>query len=74
MKEILDDRKVTGRHVFEHVEMEVETHALIGDDGELYKLGYGGRLHPIYEFYVDPRNGLLCWSDNTPRGDSAANR
>jgi hypothetical protein len=66
MKEILDDRKVTGRHIFEHVEMEVETHALIGDDGELYKLGYGGRQRPIYEFYVDPRNGLLCWSDTPP--------
>jgi hypothetical protein len=66
MKEILDDRKVTGRHVFEHVDTEVETHALIGDDGELYTLGYGGLLQPIYEFYVDPRNGLLCWSDNKP--------
>ncbi len=66
MKEILDDRTVTGRHVFEHVEMEVETHALIGDDGELYKLEYGGDIQPIYEFYVDPRTGLLCWSDNSP--------
>jgi hypothetical protein len=64
MKEILDDRTVTGRHVFEHVEWEVETHALIGDDGELYKLEYGRRYQPIYEFYVDPRTGLLCWSDN----------
>ena len=64
MREILDDRTVTGRHVFEHVEWEVETHALIGDDGELYKLEYGRRYQPIYEFYVDPRTGLLCWSDN----------
>jgi hypothetical protein len=66
MKESLDDRKVTGRHVFEHVDMDVETNALIGEDGELYKLGYGGRLLPIYEFYVDPRTRLLCWSDNNP--------
>jgi hypothetical protein len=66
MREILDDRKVTGRHVFEHVEWEVETHGLIGDDGELYKLEYGRRYQPIYEFYVDPRTGLLCWSDNEP--------
>src|SRR5215475_6473969 len=66
MKESLDDRKVTGRHVFEHVDREVETHALIGEDGELYKLEYGGRLLPIYEFYVDPRTGLLCWSDYNP--------
>jgi len=66
MKERLDDRKVTGRHVFEHVDMDVETHALIGVDGELYKLKYGGRLLPIYEFYVDPRTGLLCWSDTKP--------
>jgi hypothetical protein len=66
MKESLDDRKVTGRHVFEHVDMDVETHPLIGDDGELYKLEYGGRLQPIYGFYVDPRTGLLCWSDSRP--------
>jgi hypothetical protein len=66
MKKHLDDRKVTGRHVFEHVDMEVETHPLIGDDGKLYKLEYGGRLWPVREFYVDPRTGLLCWSDEKP--------
>jgi len=66
MRENLDDRKVTGRHVFEHVEMEVETHALIGGDGEVYILGYNGGLQPIYGFYVDPRTGLLCWSDSRP--------
>src|SRR5262249_53310927 len=60
------DRKVTGRHVFEHVEMEVETHALIGGDGEVYILGYNGCPQPIYGFYVDPRTGLLCWSDSRP--------
>jgi hypothetical protein len=66
MKESLDDRKVTGRHVFEHVDMDVEMHPLIGDDGKLYKMAQNGRLHPIYEFYVDPRTGLLCWSDEKP--------
>jgi|SRR5262245_5446575 len=66
MKESLDDRKVTGRHVFEHVDMDVEMHPMIGEDGELYKLGYSGRLLPIYDYYVDPRTGLLCWSDNNP--------
>jgi hypothetical protein len=66
MRENLDDRKVTGRHVFEHVETEVETHALIGGDGEVYILGYNGGLEPIYGFYVDPRTRLLCWSDSRP--------
>jgi len=66
MKESLDDRKVIGRHVFEHVDREVVTHPLIGDDGELYQLEYDGRLWPVREFYVDPRSGLLCWSDNKP--------
>src|SRR5215468_12384362 len=42
MRKHLDDRKVTGRHVFEHVDMEVETHALIGSDGEACRLGYNG--------------------------------
>jgi hypothetical protein len=65
MKESLDDRKVTGRHVFEHVDGEVETHAFIDGDGELYKWGYSGR-RSVYGFYVDPRTGLLCWSDNNP--------
>src|SRR5215468_1488058 len=66
MKESLDDRKATGRHVFEHVDIEVETHPLIGDDGKLYKSRYSGRLQPVYEFYIDPRTGLLCWSDEKP--------
>jgi hypothetical protein len=66
MRENLDDRKVTGRHVFEHVEMEVETHALIGGDGEVYILGYNSGLEPIYGFYVDPRTGLLCRSESRP--------
>ena len=66
MKIHLDDRKVTGRHIFEHVDGEVETRPLIGDDGELYKLEYGGRTQAIYELYVDPRTGLLCWSDSSP--------
>jgi hypothetical protein len=65
MKESLDDRKVTGRHVFEHVDWEVETHAFIDGDGELYKWGYSGR-RPVDGFYVDPRTGLLCWNDNNP--------
>ena len=65
MKESLDDRKVTGRHVFEHVDWEIETHAFIDGDGELYKWGYSGRK-PVYGFYVDPRTGLLCWNDNNP--------
>jgi hypothetical protein len=65
MKESLDDRKVTGRHVFEHVDGEVETHAFIDGDGELYTWGHSGR-QPVYGFYVNPRTGLLCWSDNNP--------
>jgi hypothetical protein len=65
MKECLDDRKVTCRHVFEHVDMEVETHAFVNGDGKLYTWGYKGR-EPVYGFYVDPRTGLLCWNDNNP--------
>ena len=65
MKERLDDRKAPDRHVFEHVDGEVETHALIDGDGELYIWSYRVRA-PVYGFYVDPRTGLLCWSDNNP--------
>ncbi|HEX5085109.1 MAG TPA: hypothetical protein VFY40_23985 [Blastocatellia bacterium] len=66
MKKHLDDRKVTGRHVFEHVDREVERHPIIGDDGRFYRTGCDGRLQLIYEFYVDPRTGLLRWSDEKP--------
>jgi hypothetical protein len=65
MKESLDDRKVTGLHFFEHVAWEVETHAFVDGDGELYTWGYRGR-EPVHGFYLDPRTGLLCWSDNDP--------
>ena len=66
MKKQLDDRKVTGRHIFEHVDDEVETRPLIGDNGELYRMRYGNETVPIYGLYVDPRTGLLCWSDRKP--------
>lgn len=64
MKQTLDSRKVTGNHIFEHVEMEVELHPLIGKDGRIYE-SYphyrGSRL--LSGLYVDPRTGLLCWAE-----------
>jgi hypothetical protein len=65
MKEFLDDRKVTGRHIFEHVDSEVETHAFIDPDGKAYTWGNSGR-EPVYGLYVDLRSGLLRWSDTKP--------
>ena len=64
MKQNLDSRKVTGRHIFEHVQWEVELHPVIGEDGKIYKSypHYGER--PLLQgLYVDPRTGLLCWAE-----------
>jgi len=64
MKQSLDSRKVTGRHIFEHVEWEVELHPVIGEDGKIYKSYPHYSERPLLQgLYVDPRTGLLCWAE-----------
>src|SRR5262245_51455346 len=64
MKQSLDSRKVTGRHIFEHVEWEVELHPVIGEDGKIYECYPHYRERPLLQgLYVDPRTGLLCWAE-----------
>ncbi|HZS03851.1 MAG TPA: hypothetical protein VFD58_03180 [Blastocatellia bacterium] len=64
MRQHLDFRKTTGRHVFEHVEAEVSLHCFISDDGKVYERGrYGGRSFLVTGLYVHPRTGLLCWQE-----------
>ena len=64
MKEHLDDRKTTGRHIFEHVEREVALHCYVGTDGRIYPSRSWYRdIYPVEGLYVHPRTGLLCWKE-----------
>ena len=54
----LDKRKVTGKHIFDHVHWMVEKHCFIGNDGGVYSKSDGE--WPVTGMYVHPRTGLLC--------------
>ena len=58
LREGLDVRKVTGRHIFEHLEWMVETDCWIGPDRKVYSRG---RNWWTGGFYVHPRTGVLCF-------------
>jgi hypothetical protein len=59
LRQELDVRKVTGRHIFEHLEWMVETECSIGRDRKVY--GYP-RGYEVTGFYVHPRTQLLCFA------------
>jgi len=68
MKQSLDSRKVTGQHIFDHVEWEVELHPLVGEDGKIYESYPHYRERALLQgLYVDPRTGLLCWAERNGR-------
>jgi len=58
----LDVRKVTGRHIFDHLESMVETNCWIGEDRGTYTFRWG-REHKVEGFYVNPKTGLLCFAE-----------
>lgn len=58
LRQGLDVRKVTGRHIFDHLELMVETDCWIGPDRNVYAYPRG---HRVYGFYVNPTSGLLCF-------------
>ncbi len=67
MSEHLDNRKTTGRHIFEHVEDEVAVNCY-EEGGVVY--GYnsrGGRPRPVEGLYVHPQTKALCWAQNSRR-------
>lgn len=55
----LDKRKVTGKHIFDHVEDMVQTKCFIGDDGRVWANRWGSEQR-VSGMYVHPRTGLLC--------------
>jgi hypothetical protein len=58
LRQGLDVRKVTGRHIFDHLKWMVETDCSIGADGEV-QAPLGGWW--VGGFYVHPRTKLLCF-------------
>src|SRR5581483_4881087 len=64
LKMHLDDRSVTGRHVFQHIKHEVRQDCFIGKDGKVYNHSRRFREPAlVYGFYVHPRTGLLRWKE-----------
>jgi len=56
MCQVLDKRKVTHSHVFDHVYAWVSTDVYIGRDGLYYERPYGGLVRDLY---VDPKTGII---------------
>jgi hypothetical protein len=65
----LDKRSLSGQHIFEHIQWEVEQHVRVGDDGRLYHDRWS-RL-PLEGLYVDPATGLLR---NAPKAYAGVGR
>lgn len=63
IREHLDERSITGRHLFEHLRWEVTLDGVEGDDGKVYhatRWPWGDDR--VRGLYVHPRTGLLCWT------------
>jgi hypothetical protein len=59
LRQGLDVRKVTGRHIFDHLEWMVERECWIGADRKVYEYPRG---YEVIGFYVHPRTRLLCFA------------
>jgi hypothetical protein len=58
----LDRRSLTGLHIFDHIEQEVEKHTRFGVDGKIYgHRHWSGWDWPVNGLYAHPRTGLLCY-------------
>jgi hypothetical protein len=58
LRQGLDVRKVTGRHIFDHLKFMVETDCRIAADRKVYARPRG---REVTGFYVHPRSGLLSF-------------
>jgi hypothetical protein len=57
---VLDGRKVTGRHILDHLDGMVARNGVFERDGIIARIF--GREEPVRGFYVHPRTGLLCFA------------
>jgi hypothetical protein len=54
----LDSRSLSGQHIFDHIQWEVEQHAWLGPDGTLHRNRWSGLL-PVSGLYVHGRRQHL---------------
>jgi hypothetical protein len=57
----LDNRSLTGQHIFDHIRWEVEQHACVGADGGVYHNRWSG-LVPVSGLYLHPITRLVCYA------------
>lgn len=57
--QVLDKRKLTHKHVFDHVEMYVERHVRMGRDGQYYPKNAIFSWNAVKGLFVCPRTGLI---------------
>jgi hypothetical protein len=69
----LDKRKVTGLHIFQHLEDFVETNCCFVEGKPCHVGGWGGG-YAVRWFYVHPRSGLLCQAPPKRPGARKARR
>ena len=58
---ILDNRSLTGQHIFEHIRREVAQHARLGADGSVYHDRWSEAV-AVSGLYVHPVTRLLCYA------------
>ena len=64
---ILDNRSLSGQHIFDHIQWEVTQHACVGTDGCVYDRRWSGPVR-VSGLYVHPTTGLLCYARESWRG------
>lgn len=68
----LDKRSLTGQHIFQHINWEVERNCKLGSDGRIYRhvttwRSVGLVNVPLTGLYVHPITGLLCYETERRR-------
>lgn len=59
LSQVLDKRKLTHKHVFDHVEMYVERHVRMGHDGQYYPTNAIFTWNAVKGLFVCPRTSLI---------------
>jgi hypothetical protein len=63
----LDSRSLSGQHIFDHIQWEVEQHVFLRRDGSLYRNRWS-ELVRVSGLYVHPTTRLLCYARESRRG------
>ncbi|MDP3697780.1 MAG: hypothetical protein Q8R55_07275 [Candidatus Taylorbacteria bacterium] len=60
LSQSLDKRSLTGRHIWQHVWIEVERNPRIGSDGQV-RAGFP-YSYVVHGLYIHPKTGVLSWA------------